>query len=122
RPIPPGGPYRRGGWCSGAAVALEMARQLREQHADVPLVAMIQNPRDGHPTRRSAVARPSRMVLRIVDAVANEVNVLLALPPKARWSFAAQRARRTFEMVSVGVCRWRHPLCPRLRLNLPPSH
>jgi len=118
RAIHPHGPYLIGGWCFGADVALEMARQLREQHADVPLVAMIQNPRDGHPTYRSAVARVSRMVLWIVDAVANEVNVLFALPPKARWSFVAQRARRTFEMVSVGVWRWGDPLCARLGVNL----
>ena len=58
------------------------------------------------------------MVLWIVDAVANEVNVLFALPPKARWSFVAQRARRTFEMVSVGVWRWGDPLCARLGVNL----
>ena len=58
------------------------------------------------------------MVLGIVDAVANEVNVLLALPPKARRSFAAQRARRTFEMLSVGMWRWGDPLCTRLGVNL----
>ena len=118
RAIHPGGPYLIGGWCFGADVALEMARQLREQHADVPLVAMIQNPRDGHPTHRSAVARLGRMVLWIVDVIGNEVNVLLTLPPKARWSFVAQRARRTFEMVSVGVWRWGDPLCARLGVNL----
>src|SRR5262249_12731357 len=118
RRIHPPGPYPVVGWCFGADVALEMARQLREQHADVPLVAMIQNPRDGHPIHRSVVAKLSRMVPLVVDAVANEVNVLFALPPKTRWSFVAQRARRTFEMVSVGVWRWGDPLCTRLGVNL----
>src|SRR4030095_10051134 len=118
RAIHPRGPYLIGGWCFGADVALEMARPLREQHAHVPLVAMPQNPRHGHALRRSAVAKLSRMVLWVVDVVANEVNVLLALPPKARWSFVAQRARRTFEMVSVGVWRWGDPLCARLGVNL----
>jgi amino acid adenylation domain-containing protein len=38
----PDGPYCLGGYCLGGAIALEMARQLAAQGAEVPLVAMFE--------------------------------------------------------------------------------
>lgn len=37
----PDGPYLLGGWCYGGYVAMEMARQLKEQRCNVKLLAMI---------------------------------------------------------------------------------
>ncbi len=37
----PNGPYLLGGWCYGGYVAMEMARQLREQGSEVKLLALI---------------------------------------------------------------------------------
>jgi len=42
RAIRPQGPYLFGGYCNGACVAFEMARQLAEQGEEVPLVIIIE--------------------------------------------------------------------------------
>jgi thioesterase domain-containing protein len=41
RTVQPVGPYRLGGWSFGGAVALEMARQLRAEGAEVDLLALL---------------------------------------------------------------------------------
>ncbi|HKR14132.1 MAG TPA: alpha/beta fold hydrolase, partial [Pyrinomonadaceae bacterium] len=41
RAVQPNGPYILGGWSSGGVIAFEMARQLQERGADVPLVVLL---------------------------------------------------------------------------------
>jgi acyl-coenzyme A synthetase/AMP-(fatty) acid ligase/thioesterase domain-containing protein len=53
----PQGPYRLGGYCNGALVAIEVARQLRERGHSVELLALVDPP--------TANVRPwSRLILR----------------------------------------------------------
>jgi thioesterase domain-containing protein len=77
------GPYRLGGYCSGAVVALEVARLLTEAGHDVELVAMIDSPtvnlrptmrfvRQGiarlAPTTRSGSGEAHPLVVATIDA------------------------------------------------------
>ena len=43
RALQPKGPYRMGGYCMGGVLALEMAQQLKDQGAEVELVAMLES-------------------------------------------------------------------------------
>jgi acyl-CoA synthetase (AMP-forming)/AMP-acid ligase II/thioesterase domain-containing protein/acyl carrier protein len=93
----PEGPYRLGGYCNGALVAIEVARQLRERGQQVELLALVDPP--------TANVRPwSRLILRSLGVVlpANRLGTAYGLlsrfgetskwPWPRRLRFLAQRA------------------------------
>jgi amino acid adenylation domain-containing protein len=51
RSVQPSGPYLLGGYCFGGKVAFEMAQQLKAQHEEVALLALIDSYAPGHPRR-----------------------------------------------------------------------
>src|SRR5206468_2224086 len=55
RAIQPAGPYYVGGFCLGGYLAYEVARQLRAQGQEVPLVAVIQTAMVDYPKFRTGV-------------------------------------------------------------------
>ena len=58
RSIQPEGPYLLGGWCNGAAVAYEMARQLHAQGQAVDLLVLMDGPLPGrHSSIRRVISR-----------------------------------------------------------------
>jgi len=93
--VQPAGPYRLAGYCFGAIVAVEMARQLRARGETVTLLANFNGPSPGYIARFGNTPRPQR-----------------APSPRPRWTLA-QRVR-----VQFTARRWQgrfRPLALRLR-------
>ena len=98
RTIAPHGPYVVGGYCNGAFVAFEMARQLRAQGAQVPAVVVIEArpPRDGD---ASAATDAGQMYFTI-----DERGGLRPLAARDRYSDAQLRYLRAMDNYRGGAC------------------
>lgn len=107
RQVQPRGPYYVGGYCYGAVVAYEMARQLRAQGDAADLVAVI----EGYaPTRHLPAPRwwtPGRLKL-YAQNLPGWINDHLELGPAYAWG--------RFRQVSVQLSK---QLLKRLRLHPP---
>jgi amino acid adenylation domain-containing protein len=74
RSVQPKGPYLIGGLCFGGKVAFEMAQQLRAQHEEIALLALIDSYAPGHPVllpwvqRRTGQARLHWCKLKQLDS------------------------------------------------------
>ncbi len=73
----PTGPYLLGGWCYGGYIAMEMARQLKEQGKEIQLLALIDAWAYPPSERKIAFYRHRLQLLKIVGFRA-ELNIILA--------------------------------------------
>ncbi len=73
----PSGPYLIGGWCYGGYIAMEMARQLKEQGKEIPLLALIDAWAYTPAERKIAFYRHRLQLLRVVGFRA-ELKIILA--------------------------------------------
>ncbi len=94
RAVQPTGPYFLGGWCLGGYLAYEAAQQLRAQGEEVSLLAMIQSASGDYGRRRPGVTFFHRLLYRLIKRVDLEWSNIAALPPRARISHVASRAKR----------------------------
>ena len=94
RAFRPNGPYLLAGYCAGGTIAFELARQLTEAGARVPLVALFASP---HPGWYRRVPQLRHRVARQIDRVATHTRALASLTPSQRRSYVGDklRARRT---------------------------
>lgn len=63
----PGGPYFLAGYCSGAPVALEMARRLRQAGREVGLLILMDGYAPGYPRPKPGAGRTARSIFSMVD-------------------------------------------------------
>jgi natural product biosynthesis luciferase-like monooxygenase protein len=101
RAVQPTGPYFLGGWCLGGYLAYEAAQQLRAQGEEVSLLAMIQTARGDYGRRRLGVTFLHRLLLRSIKRLDLEWSNITALPPRARVSHIASRAKRPLTIAQL---------------------
>jgi thioesterase domain-containing protein len=105
----PQGPYVLGGYCFGGMVAFEMARRLRLQGAEVPLVVMLNAPSAGYNRRfrpyfdEQGAMFDSDGRLR-ADLTPRDASMSTSVRRHASSGSAGQRARR---LAAAGVRRAR---------------
>jgi malonyl CoA-acyl carrier protein transacylase/acyl carrier protein len=85
----PQGPYLLGGYCLGGSVALEMARRLREQGGDVPLVILFETYNFSNIGRMSLWAEARQYIQKIEFHVRN----FLLLGSRQQWTFLKEKAK-----------------------------
>ncbi len=113
RELRPAGPYLIGGWCVGGDLALEMASQLHEQGARVPLVALIQTYR-GQPNYRPGTSALARLAFRVVDSVGNQIEILGGLPRRMLWPHLQGRARKGLGFLRASLHKWTDAVLQRV--------
>ncbi len=89
RAVAPDGPYIVGGWCMGGEVGLEVARRLRAEGADVPLVVMLQTEHSSYPEYLQN-SRISRIGRALWDRMVFELETLQAMPHSRRMAYFTQ--------------------------------
>ncbi len=90
RQVQPTGPYLLGGYCLGGTIAMEVARQLRDEGESIGLVAMIEN------FNIKSTRWPLPWNLRMINRVLNvyyHVRNLLAAQGSSKWDFFRDKAR-----------------------------
>jgi phthiocerol/phenolphthiocerol synthesis type-I polyketide synthase E len=92
----PKGPYLLGGYCLGGSVALEMARQLREQGQDVPLVILFETYNFSNIGPMSLLANARYYLQRVEFHMRN----FLLLEARQQWTFLKEKGK-----VAIGRTR-----------------
>jgi amino acid adenylation domain-containing protein len=95
----PDGPYVVGGWCMGGEVAIELARRLRAEGEEVPLVVMLQTEHACYPTYPERMGRLGRALSQIMDRTGYEIETLRATPRSGWWTYISQ------QIVAKGVAK-----------------
>ncbi|HEX4694088.1 amino acid adenylation domain-containing protein [Sphingomonas sp.] len=90
----PRGPYLIGGWCTNGILAFEIARQLRADGDDVPLLAL------GHTMNPVAFQEITTAQMRMSKA-RYHLGVWNSLPFNRRLGYALERARGMLEEVGM---------------------
>jgi acyl transferase domain-containing protein/thioesterase domain-containing protein len=104
RTVQPTGPYFLGGFCLGGAIAVEMARQLRESGEEVGPVVMIQTQHpDYYEEANSTLVR--RIVQRPIDRLAYEASQIRTATGHDRVNYLRRKARGLGEIVRLAVAR-----------------
>ncbi len=80
----PDGPYVLGGFCMGGDVTLELARRLRREGDEVPLVVMLQSEHPDYPVPRPGIGRLRRLLTTVADRARFEAATTRALPRNQR--------------------------------------
>jgi thioesterase domain-containing protein len=88
RAFQPGGPYVIAGFCSGGAIAFEVARQLVQQGAAVPFVALFAAP---YPAWFRFLPQ---MRERLTEGVRRHARSMESLSPGERLHYVVERLRR----------------------------
>ena len=102
RTVQPSGPYNLGGFCLGGAIALEMARQLRDAGDEVAPVVMIQTEHHDYIDAGRATLR-RRLLHRPMDRLAYELSEITRLDPPERSRYLSRKARGLVEIARVNV-------------------
>ena len=90
--VRPHGPYVLGGMCAGGVVAYEIARQLRAQGEEVPLVALIDTPGPFSPAFKLLLRL--RRANRFGDHMYHHILNLWKLDPKGKVEYFLTRLKR----------------------------
>jgi amino acid adenylation domain-containing protein len=98
REVQPTGQYRLGGGCGSAVIAFEMARQLRQQDEDVPLLMLIR-PGGGDPDR--AARLPSMVVRYSMVRLRHHLATLARLSPRSWAKYCAARVATILRVVGL---------------------
>jgi len=103
------GPYLIGGYCYGGVVAFEAARQLLEEGAEVPLLALFDTPTPGYPKIvhdwRRFVHQGHGMLLSLAQASHSVTVKNLAAHLRALGRIAARRymAKARRSLLAAGI-------------------
>jgi thioesterase domain-containing protein len=86
----PNGPYLLAGYCAGGTIAFELARQLSEGGATVPLVALFASP---HPKWYRRVPQMRHRLARQIDRIGTHARAFASLTPSQRRSYFSDKLR-----------------------------
>jgi len=105
RMVQPQGPYLLGGYCFGATVAFEMARQLRAQGQKMALVALfIDNSyAPGYRPTLSNTTSILHKASRVVLSVENHLENIWLLGRRKGWKYMRPRVKRLMKRVKNGI-------------------
>src|SRR5205823_1271031 len=88
RAFRPGGPYIIAGYCAGGTIAFELGRQLLQERAAIPFLALFGAP---YPASYRLLPQLRRQLGRQVERVVRHARALASLPSANRGSYIAER-------------------------------
>lgn len=87
----PDGPYIVGGWCMGGEVAMELARRLRSEGDQVPLVVMLQTEHVSYPDYPSGTGSVARLRHAVLDRLGYELSTLRNMASSQRTTYLSEQ-------------------------------
>ncbi len=90
RAFRPGGPYIIAGYCAGGTIAFELGRQLLQERAAIPFLALFGAP---YPASYRLLPQLRRQLGRQVERVVRHARALASLPSADRGLYIAERLR-----------------------------
>ena len=88
RAFRPGGPYIIAGYCAGGTIAFELGRQLLQEGAAIPFLALFGAP---HPASYRLLPQLRQQFGRQVERMVRHTRALTSLPSADRRSYVAER-------------------------------